>query len=49
MLRGMFGAWMTTKNVVEAVMKSTDFSSWSVTDGQSPGGLAKQFHIFAQA
>jgi SAM-dependent methyltransferase len=49
MLRGMFGGWMTTKNVVEAVVRSVDFSSWSVTEGKSPQGLAKQFHIFAQA
>jgi SAM-dependent methyltransferase len=49
MLRGMFGAWTTTKNVVEAVIRSVDFSSWSVTEGKSQGGLAKQFHIFAQS
>lgn len=49
MLRVMFGAWMTTKNVVEAVMRSVDFPSWSVTAGNSPGGMAKQIHIFAQA
>jgi SAM-dependent methyltransferase len=48
MLREMFGAWMTTKNVVEAVMRSVDFPSWSVVEGRSPGGLAKQFHVFAQ-
>lgn len=46
-LRGMFGAWMTTKNVVDAVIRSVEFSSWSVTEGRSPGG-SKQFHIFAQ-
>lgn len=49
MLRGMFGAWMTTKNVAEAMIKSTNFSSWSVTEGRSPSGIAKQFHILAQA
>ncbi len=49
MLRGMFGAWMTTKNVVEAVMQSVDFTTWSVTEGISPGGKAKQFHVIAQA
>ncbi len=49
MLRGMFGAWMITKNVVEAVMQSVDFTTWSVTEGMSPGGMAKQFHIIAQA
>ena len=48
MLRRMFGAWMTTKNVIEAVMKSIDFSSWSVIEGRSPSGLAKQFHVFAE-
>lgn len=47
-LREMFGAWMTTKNVVEAVVKSVNFSKWSVTEGMSPGGIVKQFHIFAQ-
>lgn len=49
MLRGMFGAWMTTKNVVQAVMKGVGFFSWSVVEGQSPAGFAKQFHVFAQA
>lgn len=49
LMRGMFGGWMTTKNVVEAVVKSIDFSTWSVTEGTSPSGKAKQFHVFAQA
>ncbi|MEC7838572.1 MAG: class I SAM-dependent methyltransferase [Chlamydiota bacterium] len=48
MLRGMFGAWMTTKNVVDAMMRSVDFPSWSVIEGKSPGGMAKQFHVFAK-
>lgn len=48
MLRGMFGAWMTTKNVVDAIMESVDFGSYSVTNGKSASGVANQFHIFAQ-
>jgi len=48
-LREKFGAWMTTKNVVEAVMKSVDFSSWSVVEVESPCGLVKQFHVYAYA
>lgn len=48
-LRNMFGAWMTTKNVIDAVMKSVDFSEWSVVEGRSSGGLGRQFHVFAQA
>jgi SAM-dependent methyltransferase len=48
MLRKIFGGWMTTKNVVEAVMRGVNFPSWSVTDGQSPGGFAKQCHVFAE-
>lgn len=48
LFREIFGAWMTTKNVVEAVMKSVDFPSYSVIEGQSPAGFAKQFHVFAE-
>lgn len=44
----MFGAWMTRKNVVTTLVKSINFTSWSVTEEQSQGGLSKQFHIFAQ-
>lgn len=47
-LRSMFGAWLTTKNVIEAVMRSADFPSWSVVDGHSPNRIAKQFHVFAE-
>lgn len=45
--RYMFGAWMTTKCVVEKVVESTGFSSWSVTDGESPSG-ASQFYVIAK-
>lgn len=48
-LRTMFGAWLTTKNVVEAVTKSIDFSEWSVVEGRSTNGFARQFHVFARA
>ncbi|MCH9625563.1 MAG: hypothetical protein S4CHLAM123_07390 [Chlamydiales bacterium] len=49
MLRIMFGGWMTTKNVIEAVMKCIDFSSYSIAEEKSPDGKAKQFHVFALA
>jgi len=48
-LRYMFGAWMTTKCVVERVVESAEFSSWSVKDGRSRGGMANQFHVIARA
>lgn len=48
MLRMVFGAWLTTKNVVEAVMRSSEFSLWSVNDGASHSGLSRQIHVFAQ-
>jgi SAM-dependent methyltransferase len=48
MLRAMFGAWMTTKNVVDATIKSINFASWSVEKGTSPGGMGKQVHVIAQ-
>ncbi len=48
-LRDTFGAWLTTKNVMETLMRSTDFDTWSVTDGKSPCGMAKQIHILAKA
>ena len=48
-LRQVFGGWLTTKNVVEAVMRSVDFPSCSVVEGLSPLGIAKQFHVIAQA
>jgi hypothetical protein len=46
---GMFGGWMKIKNVVDALMRSVDFTAWSLTQGMSSGGRAKQFHILAQA
>jgi hypothetical protein len=47
-IRIVFGAWLTTKNVVEAVVKSSEFSSWSVNDGIGHAGLARQIHVLAQ-
>lgn len=48
MLRGMFGAWLTTRNVVEAIIRTADFTSSSVTIGKSATGIAPQIHIFAE-
>lgn len=42
------GSWMTTKNVVEAVMRSMKFTSWSISKKSSPEGCAKLFYVLAQ-
>jgi SAM-dependent methyltransferase len=47
LLREIFGGWMTTRNVIEAVLKSVDFPSWSLVECQNPSGLSKQFHVCA--
>lgn len=49
LLRNVFGAWLTSRNVVQSVMKSAGFSSWSVTTERNPGEQSKQIHVFAQA
>ena len=48
-IKSQFGAWLTTKNIVEALMKSMHFSSCSVTEGRNLSGQKKQFHVVAVA
>jgi SAM-dependent methyltransferase len=46
-MRNRFGGWMSTKNVVDAVVRSVDFTSSSVT--KKDCGSVEQFHIYAYA
>jgi hypothetical protein len=45
-LRDQFGGWMTTKNVVDAIVNSIGFTTWTVVQGQN--GLDKFFNVTAQ-
>ncbi len=44
-LQRMFGAWITTKNVIDAVVKESYFPSATVQYGKSRNGIAKQIHF----
>ncbi|MFI5342941.1 MAG: methyltransferase domain-containing protein [Chlamydiales bacterium] len=46
--RRLFGGWLTTKNVVSAIILSVDFSRCIVKDGRSSTGIAPRIHVFAQ-
>lgn len=48
LLKNIFGGWMTTKNVVDALVESIDFKKSTVTEVINPSQLARQFHVVAE-